>query len=191
MGSNSFNINDYLEDLRSLFLESGYHRSSFRKITKCIGVSERTLYVEIGKKKDLLKVLIDYEYTIWKSLIDQSANQGIPPKEVLIDFIDRLERTQLHSKTPSGSLFCNLTGELGEDDRDILRLIADKYNQIVQDLAHIIDGFLSPQPRISSRELALYILSTIEGCMILAKADNDFWEMKNGFNNIRQLISTI
>jgi AcrR family transcriptional regulator len=174
---------------KALFLRSGYHGSTIAKLAQELGVSARALYVLYGGKRGLLLQAIKTESAEWEQLLTRAHDRHPGhPREALKEFIDELQSEQMSRSLPTGSFLANITGEIESGDREVQAAIAGQYDHISKSIAGIVEKINDGHASITARPTALFILAAIEGSILLARADNDFWEMKNGFTLLKDYI---
>ena len=178
----------HLPHLREIVLSHGYHGTTLRMLTKVLNITEKELYKSIGGKKELFKLLILNERDIWHSYIEEARSKSTSATNQITELLNIIEKEHLHRQQPKGSLLANLAGELQSGDRDLQSLIAAQYDLIGKDIAELLKDI---DLQASGRKLALFILASIEGSIMLAKSDNDFWEMRNGFMFINQYLDLL
>lgn len=109
----------------------------------------------------------------------------------LKSFLNCIETEQRKRLEPRGSFLANLTGEIGYRDREIHDLIAKQYDMIGKEISRLLKLGGINQTAEDLRRLALFVISLIEGSVLIAKSDDDFWEMKNSFSMITHVYDSL
>jgi len=188
----SENIEVLLSSARRTFMFHGYHGSSIRILLSELQISAKQFYDVLGGKKSLAKRLIVLEQSGWENVFKKAHKEAHSSgKETLKAVVDIVLENHLEECSPKGSFLANLSCELSESDKDVQALIAQAYNSVVCSIAGLLQTIDKKDRSCNDREIALFILSALEGSCILAKSDNDFWEMKKGFELIKQFIENL
>ncbi|MBN1375280.1 MAG: TetR/AcrR family transcriptional regulator [Dehalococcoidia bacterium] len=77
-----------------LFVKKGYERTSIREIAESCGMSMGALYYYVGGKEDILQIMLDYDLTLYISLIKEMVenSRSLRAREALIKVLEQYYR---------------------------------------------------------------------------------------------------
>ena len=169
-----------------LFLEKGYGSTSVQDILREAKANAGSLYHAFPTKQDvLLAVLAMYREGLYPMLVNPAWEGVDDPIERIFALLARyrqaLELTECAYGCPIGSLAL----ELHEPDPPVRKLLAKNFEGWVLAIKGCLDDAGDRLPAsLNRRELAEFILTTMEGAVMQARTYRD---IKRYDNSVRQL----
>ncbi len=160
---------------RQLFWEKGYNATSVADILKAAAVNSGSLYHFFPGKQDvLLAVLGAYHTGIWEMLLRPAWEGVADPIERIFALLDRYRRSILATECTYGCPIGSLALELHEPDPPVRAKMAGNFDAWVAAVEGCLDeaGPGLP-PGIDRHQLAQFVLTTMEGGVMLARTHRD------------------
>lgn len=155
-----------------LFLEKGYNATSVAEILSESGAHSGSLYHFFATKQDLLVAVLDaYWNGIGPMLLEPSWRGVADPIErvfaLLAGYRNRLIESGYRRSCPIG----NIALEIHEPDPPVRQRLVDNFEQWVDAVEGCIRqaGDRMP-PGVEPRALARFVLTTMEGAVMLGRA---------------------
>lgn len=161
-----------VETARRLFLEQGYAGTGIAQILAESGARSGSLYHFFPTKAALLlAVLEEYRSMLRPAVVDPVFQQMTDPIDRIFGILDgyraMLEQTSFTHGCPIG----NLALELGEHDPAARALIAANFTGWREVIESCLDAVAERLPaHVDRAALALFVLTTMEGAVMLARA---------------------
>ena len=176
-----------------LFWEKGYGSTSIAEILQSANVNSGSLYHFFPSKQDLLLAVLDTYHTGIYPMLLEPAWQGIDdPIEKIFALLARYRQmlvdTECFYACPIGSLAL----ELHEPDPPVREGLAKNFNAWVGAIEECLNDAAARLPRdLDRRGVAEFVLTTMEGGVMLARTfrdvayfDNSVNQLKNYFENV-------
>lgn len=156
---------------RQLFWEKGYNTTSVADILKSAGVNSGSLYHFFPGKQDvLLAVLESLHNGIWEMLLTPAWEGVTDPIERIFRLLDTYRAAIIGTDFMYGCPIGSLALELHEPDPPVRGKLADNFDAWVDAIEQCLrDARHRLPPRTARRELALFVLTTMEGGVMLAR----------------------
>ncbi|MEO8219094.1 MAG: TetR/AcrR family transcriptional regulator [Acidobacteriota bacterium] len=157
-----------------LFWEKGYNATSVADILKSAGINSGSLYHFFPGKQDvLLAVLTALHDNIWQWLLTP-AWEGIPdPVERIFKLLDRYRASLIETGFTYGCPIGSLALELHEPDPPVREKLAQNFDNWVAAVEGCLDEARKRfPPRTNRHEVALFVLTTMEGGVMLARTEH-------------------
>ncbi len=159
-----------------LFLRNGYRATGLAEIVREAGVNPGSLYYFFPTKEDLVVAVLEWcKANLWPEVVQPVFDRVEDPIERIFGLLDgyrrMLEMTQFTQGCPMG----NLTLEIGESHPAARALIAENFTgwtNVVRDCVKAAGGRLPPHA--DADELATFVLTTMEGAVMLARTYRSF-----------------
>lgn len=160
-----------IESARDLFLLNGYHATGLAEITKTAGVNSGSLYYFFPTKEDLLLAVLDwYREHIQDGLLDPVFNRVSDPIERIFGLLDGYRQLLLMTDFSHGCPIGNLALEVSNSHPGVRPLLQKNFEQWVEAVRGCIEAAADRLPEDIDREqLAVLVLNTMEGGMMLAR----------------------
>ena len=172
-----FSIDEALEKAMHVFWDKGYESASLRDLTAAMGISKSSLYDTFGSKHELFLAAIDrYNATVSSCSLDAIITQNPSPRAGIQQaFETMLDKIETEGET-RGCFVSNCAVEVATHD-------GAAANRVSEGLSHIEDSFYRAIERgralgeihttLDSRAVARHLTSTVNGLMVMAKANPD------------------
>lgn len=161
-----------------LFLKRSYESVSTTEICVTAGVSKGSIYNHfLDKNALLLRVIENHTATLIES-IAQIDLLNIPAKEKIVKFV-HLFLTEAENSTREfgmvcGNLLGNLALEMSTLNRSVKQTLTQCFDAISVNLEPIMRDFMRQQRvLLNATDAVTYVLSAVQGSVILAKVRND------------------
>lgn len=160
-----------IEAARELFLTQGYTATGIAQILKAAKARSGSLYYFFPTKEDLLLAVLEtYKDLLWPVVIQPVFDRVSDPIERIFGVLDGYRRMLQYTECSQGCPIGNLALELGESQHTARRLISENFTAwraaIRQCLDAAADRF---PPDVDTDRLALFVLTTMEGAVMLAR----------------------
>lgn len=176
-----------------LFWEKGYGSTSIADILSRAGVNSGSLYHFFPGKQDLLVAVLDtYVGGIREMLLEPNWRGVDDPIEKVWKLMDGYRRALVETDCTYGCPIGSLALELHEPDPPVRERLARNFTNWVSAIEECLDaaGARLP-PGVDRRALAEFVLTTMEGAVMLARSyrdigyfDRAIGELKGHFNSL-------
>ena len=160
-----------LEAARLLFLRQGYGATGIAQILKEAGARSGSLYHFFPTKEDLLLAVLErYQELLCPAVIQPVIERVSDPIERVFGVLDGYRRLLLESEYRWGCPIGNLALEIGQSHPAARRLIGANFTAwrgYVQQWLEDASGRLPESA--DAEQLALFVLTTMEGAVMLAR----------------------
>jgi len=171
-----FNREQVLERAMQVFWSKGYTATSMRDLTDAMGLSKSSLYDTFGSKHDLFLESIDYYRDNVSAQVRSVADLEKPADQVILAVLSRAVDRILEPNGRRGCFLNNCAVEVGPIDeaaaercRAGLGMMEETFLRLVRRAQ--LEGSISPTRDAVS--LARYLTSTVNGIMVMGKANPD------------------
>lgn len=168
-----FDTDAVVDRVMEVFWRQGYEATSLDDLVERAGIGRQSLYNAFGSKHDLFVTALDrYCRSGPRLLIDLLDGEG--------PLTDRLRAALEAVATPDpdgkGCMLVNAAMETLPGDSDVARLTTQTFGVVEEAFAHAlrrgqIDGELRPDADV--RAIARFLLTTVQGLRVMAKAAPD------------------
>jgi len=170
-----FNRQAALDDAMQVFWAKGFHGTSMQDLVDNLGVNRQSLYDTFGGKHELFEAALE-RYRELQSLPIRRALEGEGPVgDVLREFFGGLVSALLGS-SGKGCLMVNSTTELASQDETVFGTCSANARQLEAAFTGLMvraqQAGEIPADR-SPVQLARFLLSTLNGLAVTAKATRD------------------
>ena len=176
-----------------LFWEKGYGSTSIADILGRAGVNSGSLYLFFPGKQDLLVAVLDtYIGGIRQMLLEPNWRGVNDPIEKVWKLMDGYRKALVETDCTYGCPIGSLALELHEPDPPVRERLARNFTNWVTAIEECLDaaGERVP-PDVAKRALAEFVLTTMEGGVMLARSyrdigyfDRAIGELKGYFNRL-------
>jgi len=171
-----FDRNEVLEKAMQVFWSRGYEATSLTDLTRSMGLSKSSLYDTFGSKHGLFLEAIDFYRENVSSQIRSIIGIDAPARQVIANVLGRAVDRILDPVGKRGCLLNNTAVELGPNDTEAAARCSAGL-AAVEDTFHRLLKRAQAEGQIASdkdvRALARFFTSTINGIMVMGKADPD------------------
>jgi AcrR family transcriptional regulator len=160
-----------VETARRLFHEHGYSATGIAQILDAADARSGSLYYFFPTKEDLLlAVLRKYQELLWPMVIQPVFDRVADPIERIFGILDGYRRQLVATKYQSGCPIGNLGLELTNSIPAARALIAANFSgwrRAIEQCLGDAAGRLAAS--VDKEQLALFVLTTMEGAVMLAR----------------------
>jgi TetR/AcrR family transcriptional repressor of nem operon len=160
-----------------LFWEKGYNSTSIADVLQTAKVNSGSLYHFFPSKADLLAAVLDrYRDGIRPMLIEPAWSGVTDPIERIFALLARYRKSLLDTQCFYGCPIGSLALELHEPDEPVRRRLAENFNAWIDAIEACLQDAPARLPRtLERRELATFVLTTMEGGVMQARTFRDIW----------------
>jgi AcrR family transcriptional regulator len=164
-----------IETARQLFHEHGYTATGIAQILNEADVRSGSLYYFFPTKEDLLLAVLEaYKDLLWPVVIQPVFDRVSDPIERIFGILDGYRQQLLATTYQSGCPIGNLALELANSIPAARALIAANFSGWRKAIERCLDDASGRLPAAVNREqLALFVLTTMEGAVMLARTYHD------------------
>lgn len=170
-----------LRQATRLFVARGYHDTSLDDILHASGVTTGAFFHHFRNKEELGFAVLDWYIDRRRrelAKIEQSLPQAHDPLERLFQLLDATQmRTQRRARRrQAGCVFGNLTTALSDTHDGFRRRLARCFDEMAIDFKLRLDAAAAgyrPVAELDTMALARYIVSVLEGSILLVRAHKD------------------
>ncbi len=161
-----------IETARRLFHEHGYTATGIAQILEAANVRSGSLYYFFPTKEDLLlAVLQKYQELLWPIVIQPVFDRVADPVERIFGILDGYRRQLVATGYQSGCPIGNLALELTNSIPAARALIAANFSGWRKAIEQCLGDAAGRLPAsVDQEQLALFVLTTMEGAVMLARA---------------------
>ncbi|MGH8103050.1 MAG: TetR/AcrR family transcriptional regulator [bacterium] len=176
-----------MEVARQLFFQQGYNATGIAQILKTSNAYSGSLYHFFQTKEDLLAAVLEkYKAMLKTDVLQPAFARASDPIERLFAVLDGyrrlLQATDFHLGCPIG----NLALEVSNSYPLVRRLITENFEDWCQAIENLISAASGRLPLdTNAKELSRYVLATMEGAVMLARAHRSFEPFDAAINSLR------
>jgi AcrR family transcriptional regulator len=176
-----------IEVARDLFWRRGYASTGIAEILNAAGAGSGSLYYFFPTKEDLLLAVLDwYKANLWKAVVDPVFERVSDPIERIFGILDGYRQGLLHTRFIQGCPVGNLALELANSHPGARKIIAENFTgwrDAVEQCVHAAAGRLPAGT--DPAQIALFVLTTMEGAVMLARAYHQIEPYDNAVTCLR------
>ncbi len=160
-----------VETARRLFHEHGYTATGIAQILDAADARSGSLYYFFPTKEDLLLAVLEkYKELLWPMVIQPVFDRVADPIERIFGILDGYRRQLLATKYQSGCPIGNLALELTNSIPAARALIAANFSGWRKAIEQCLTDAAGRLPAsVDKEQLALFVLTTMEGAVMLAR----------------------
>ena len=176
-----------IEAARDLFWSQGYHATGVAQILQAAGARSGSLYHFFPTKEDLLLAVLEwYKANLYREVIDPVFTRVTDPIERIFGVLDGYRQVLLMTEFSSGCPIGNLALELSDSHPSARELISDNFRGWRDAIRQCIDDAAGRLPEgADSARLATFVLTTMEGGVMLARSDKSMEPFESAVQQLR------
>lgn len=176
-----------------LFAYHGYGATGLSEIASKAGVQQGSLYHFFPTKEELLAAVLERRKALlWPIVLNPIWDRFDDPLERIFKLLDQyrqmLQITEFSHGCPIGNLAIELT-ESHPNSRDLIAENFDNWLRAVEQCFHEASRRL-PQ-EVDPKRLAIFVLTTMEGAVMLARTYRDFRAYDAAVASLRDYIDRL
>ena len=158
-----------------LFWEKGYGSTSVADVLQAARVNSGSLYHFFPGKQDLLLAVLDmYREGIYRMLLEPAWRGVDDPIERIFALLQRYRQSLIETDCFYGCPIGSLALELHEPDLPVRERLAANFSAWIDAIQSCLDDAGARLPReLDRRELAAFVLTTMEGGVMQARTFRD------------------
>ncbi len=182
-----------VETARSLFFKQGYTATGVAQILKEAGANSGSLYYFFPSKDDLLVAVLEkYRKMLEPQVLKPAFRRTRDPIKRLFAVLEGyrllLEATHFELGCPIG----NLALEVSNNQPEARRLIIENFKAWCDAIRQLIEDARDRFPAdIDSSALSTYVLATMEGSVMLARAYRSFEPFDQAISQLEDYIKRL
>lgn len=185
-----------LRTAQELFYSVGYQATSVEAILRESGVAKSNFYYHFPTKETLALVVLELRIAEYEALVVHSLrNTTLTPSARLSRFFEHISQAQQQIQM-GGCPFGNLVASLPAHSRDTTqekfrRRLSDLFRDIEEAMRECLtEGAMQGEFRtdISASEMAAFLVASVQGLLILAKAHRDIDSLVQGLSVAQRLL---
>jgi TetR/AcrR family transcriptional regulator, transcriptional repressor for nem operon len=171
-----------------LFWEKGYTSTSIADLLHTAQVNSGSLYHFFPGKADLLVAVLQLYHDEIRGMLLEPAWAGVEdPIERIFALLARYRKSLLDTDCFYGCPIGSLALELHEPDPPVRALLARNFSAWIDAIAECLQQAKARLPRrVDRRELAQFVLTTMEGGVMLARTFRDIAYFDAAVRQLRQ-----
>jgi TetR/AcrR family transcriptional regulator, transcriptional repressor for nem operon len=164
-----------VEAARILFWKHGYTSTGIAQILKEADAGSGSLYYFFPTKEDLLLAVLEwYRENLWSQVVQPVFDRVTDPVERIFGILDSYRRGLLMTSFQHGCPIGNLALELSDSHPAVRQLLAVNFTGWRKAIEQCLSESADRLPETLDREqLALFVLTTMEGSVMLARSYQD------------------
>ena len=176
-----------------LFAQKGYGSTSVADVRQAADVHSGSLYHFFPGKQDLLLAVLDAYRTGIGPMLLEPAWRGVDdPIEKIFALLARYRRSLTMTECQYGCPIGSLALELHEPDPPVRDMLAKNFEAWVLAIKNCLDTARDRLPSaLNRRELAEFILTTMEGAVMQARTYRDIRRYDNSVRQLRAYVNTL
>jgi TetR/AcrR family transcriptional regulator, transcriptional repressor for nem operon len=160
-----------IEAARRLFWEQGYTATGIAEILEAAGARSGSLYYFFPTKEDLLRAVLEtYKELLEPSVVEPVFKRVRDPIERIFGILDGYRRQLAATKFQRGCPIGNLALEISSELPMARKLLGENFTAWRRVIERCLDEASGRLPaRLDRGQLALFVLTTMEGAVMLAR----------------------
>jgi len=154
--------------------ERGFANASVRDIVGAAGVPQGSFTNHFVSKEAFgLEILERYYRSVAAIIAETLRNDGRPPLARLAAYVDAIEDQLSGDEMRCGCLFGNFAAEVSDHSEPIRRRVVEIFAEVRDSISYCLRAAVAAGELNANRdcdELAGFILSSLEGAILLSKA---------------------
>jgi TetR/AcrR family transcriptional regulator, transcriptional repressor for nem operon len=176
-----------------LFWEKGYNSSSIADVLHTAKVNSGSLYYFFPSKTDLLAAVLDLYLEGIRSMLLEPAWSGVDdPIERIFALLARYRKSLADTDCFYGCPIGSLALELHEPDPAVRERLAKNFSAWIEAIAEcLLQAGSRLPPDVNRRELAQFVLTTMEGGVMQARTFRDIDYFDAAVRQLRQYFNRL
>lgn len=159
-----------IDTARQLFWQNGYANTGIAQILKAADAGSGSLYYFFPTKEDLLRAVLEwYKANLGPIVVEPVFARVSDPIERVFGILDGYRQQLLATDFQSGCPIGNLALEMSNSHPAARQLIAENFSGWRAAIRQCLDAAAGRLPSLDTGQLALFVLTTMEGAVMLAR----------------------
>lgn len=176
-----------------LFAFQGYGPTGLSEIAKKAGVQQGSLYHFFPTKEELLAAVLERrKVLLWPEVLQPIWDRFDDPIERVFKLLDQYRQMLQITEFSHGCPIGNLAIELTESHPNSRRLIAENFTNWLKAIEQCFHEASRRLPEDADpKRLAIFVLTTMEGAVMLARTYRDFRAYDAAVASLREYIDAL
>lgn len=178
-----------------LMLDHGYNATTVDQICKAAGVTKGSFFYYFESKEALGQALLPHFLATMGTLLQQGAHQQVAdPLQRLYTYCDDIALMLGRPDVPKSCLIGNFAQELAPTQPAFSAICHQCFTQWAEQLQQELNAaclLYPPQVALDSYSVAEHFLATLEGALILAKAQQDLAVVVQSLGHFKRYLALI
>jgi len=173
-----------------LFAYHGYGPTGLSEIARKAGVQPGSLYHFFPTKEDLLAAVLERrKVLLWPEVLQAIWDRIDDPIERIFKLLDQYRKMLQVTEFSHGCPIGNLAIELTESHPNSRKLIAENFDNWLKAVEQCFHEASRRLPEhVQPKRLAVFVLTTMEGAVLLARTYRDFRAYDAAIASLREYI---
>ncbi|HKK02059.1 MAG TPA: TetR family transcriptional regulator C-terminal domain-containing protein [Desulfuromonadales bacterium] len=179
-----------LRTARQLFHAKGFHAVSINDLVDAVRMQKGSLYYHFSSKDDLARAVFAAASDEFMIFLDQTLTVE-NSATALDNFFSSVLDAQVATGFVGGCLFGNTALEMSDSDADFARMVDEVFENWIHKLADVVEEAQRQNQigkEFSSRALAIHIIATIEGGIMMSRLQKDETPLRQSLETLRSLL---
>ena len=181
-----------LETAQELMQSKGYAATTIDEICQNSGLTKGSFFHYFRSKEDLAKQTLDYFVNISRKLAEKSGFQKeTDPLQRVYGYVDFIIKSAKHPVLKRGCLLGNFSQELSGTHPGIRSICVQHFFDWAEGFKRDIEKarlYHKPKAVFDPRSLAVQLIVTLEGSLILAKATQDMGVVEKSLRHYKKYL---
>ena len=186
---------DLLNAAMRSMLAKGYNGTTVDEICKAAGVTKGSFFYYFASKEDLGKALLPHFLQMMGQLLAQGKHRQVTdPLQRIYTYCDDIVSMLAHPDVPKSCLIGNFSQELAPTQPAFGEICNSCFTQWAQQLQQELDQaceLYPPQVAFTTYSVAEHFLATLEGALILAKAQQDLNVVQQNLTHFKRYLELL
>lgn len=159
-----------------IFMSKGYRATSIQDVVEATNIKPGSLYGAFGSKAGLFGAVLDrYDATSPVLRVVEHAETA-PPRETIAGLLFDIAEGRPGLQRPRGCLITNSATELAGDDEIMAARVRKSLGRLEDALCRLVERGQESgeiESKQTSRDLARYLVTVIQGLQVMTKVEPD------------------
>ncbi len=176
-----------------LFHKQGFSATGVSQILRTAEVNSGSLYHFFPTKEDLLIAVLEWcKANLWPELIQPVFDRVTDPIERVFGVLDGYRQMLILTECSQGCPIGNLALEMADTHPKVRTLLADNFTGWARAIEQCLDDVADRLPEhVDRRSLSLFVLTTMEGAVMLARTYKSLDAYDTAVTQLRDYIDRI
>lgn len=179
-----------IEAAMELFVFQGYGNTGLAEIAKRAGVRPGSLYYFFPTKEDLLAATLERrKLSLWPEVLQPIWDRIDDPIERVFGLMAGYRQMLIMTEFSHGCPIGNLALELAETHPNTRRLLVENFDNWLKAVAECFrEAAPRLPPELDADQLAIFVLTTMEGAVMLARTYRDLRAYDAAITSLRDYV---
>jgi len=182
-----------IDSAMELFAYQGYGSTGLSQVANKARVQQGSIYHFFPTKEELLAAVLERrKQLLWPDVLQAIWDRFDDPIERVFKLLDQYRRMLQSTEFSHGCPIGNLAIELSESHPNTRPLIAENFDNWLKAVEQCFHEASRKLPEhVDPRRLAIFVLTTMEGAVMLARTYRDFRAYDAAIASLREYIEAL